>query len=372
MKLTGLRVVDLSVFLPGPYLTMSLADHGAEVIKVEAPGIGDPAREIGKRDGPSTVFFRNFNRGKRSVVLDLKTEVGRLALLRLVDRADVFVEAFRPGVMARLGLDFESLARRNPRLVYCSISAFGQEGPYRDRPAHDLATEALGGILSINLGHDGTPAIPGLPAADLLSALQGLSGILMALYRRERTGQGDFLDISMQASILAACPNIVGSVFAEGLQPVVENERSLGGSAFYQVYQTADRRHLVLGGQEIKFVRNLLDAFGRPDFVSLCEMGPGPHQAPLVAFLREKFREKTLVQWSAWFEGRDICFAPVNSLPEAFDDPQAKAFGTLHTDELGRKHLAPAIRFRNERASPNWKEPTLGEATAQYCGSLSP
>jgi crotonobetainyl-CoA:carnitine CoA-transferase CaiB-like acyl-CoA transferase len=361
VKLEGLRVVDLSVFLPGPYLTMALADHGAEVIKVEAPG-GDPGREIGQSDGPSTVFFRTVNRGKRSLVLDLKTADGREALLRLVDTADVFVEAFRPGVMKRLGIDYETLSARNPGLVYCSISAFGQDGPYRDRPAHDLATEALAGITGITLGDDGRPAIPGIAIADIVSSLHALSGVLMALLRRKETGRGDYIDVSMHEAVLAACPNVLGPVFAEGRQPVPKDERSMGGSAFYRIYETRDGRHLVLGGQEIKFVRNLLGAFDRLDLVPLCEQGPGPHQAPVIGFLAETFKLRTLAEWTAWFENRDVCFAPVNTLPEAFDDPQIAARATVHVDERGRRHVAPVVRFRDEPARPRWQEPELAEA----------
>ncbi len=176
MKLAGIRVVDLSGFLPGPYLSMEMADHGAEVIKVEQPGEGDPGRHIGLSDGPHTVFFRNLNRGKKSIVLDLKSQQGRDELLSLVATADVFIESFRPGVAGRLGIDYETLDALNPRLVYCSISAFGQDGPYRDRPAHDLAVEALSGVLSLNVGRDSAPAIPGVPVADLLAGLQGLAG----------------------------------------------------------------------------------------------------------------------------------------------------------------------------------------------------
>jgi crotonobetainyl-CoA:carnitine CoA-transferase CaiB-like acyl-CoA transferase len=342
---------------------MALADHGAEVIKIEPPG-GDPAREIGRSDGPSGIFFRNFNRGKRSVVIDLNAPEGREALLRLVDSADVFVEAFRPGVMQRLGFDYETLAARNPRLVYCSSSAFGQDGPDRNRPAHDLATQSIAGILSITLGADGAPAIPGIPAADVFAALQGLSGILMALYRREQTGRGDFLDISMQESILAATRNVLGPVFADGQQSIAGHERSLGGSAFYNVYETGDARHIVLGGQELKFVR--------PEFIALCEQGPGPRQEPLIAFLRATFRQKTFAEWLAWLEGRDICFAPVNTLPEALNEPHLKARGAVYTDETGRRHLAPVIRFRDEPAAPRWNEPELGEATALYARPAAP
>jgi len=175
VKLEGLRVLDLTLFLPGPYLTLALADHGAEVIKVEPPGEGDPTRHLGLSDGDSTVYFRNLNRGKKSVVMDLKKPDEREALLKLCESADVFVESFRPGVVERLGVSYEQVSARNPRIVYCSISAFGQRGPLRDRPAHDLAVESLSGVISLNLGQDGKPTIPALPVADLVCALQGLS-----------------------------------------------------------------------------------------------------------------------------------------------------------------------------------------------------
>lgn len=365
MKLEGLRVVDLSVFLPGPYLSLSLADHGAEVIKVEQPGEGDPGRHIGLSDGPSTVFFRSLNRGKKSVVLDLKTDEGREKVLQLSDTADVFLETFRPGVAARLGVDYPTLSARNPRLVYCSISAFGQDGPYRERPAHDLAVEALAGALSINLGNDGAPAMPGIVSADMLASLQALSGVLMALLRRERTGRGDYLDIAMHDATLAALPNALGPTLAENRHPMPKEERSWGGSAFYRLYKTKDDRHLALGGQELKFVRNLLGALGRTDFVPLCAQGPGPHQQPLVAYLEDLFSQQTLAYWEKWFDQRDICFAPVKTLPEALTDEQAAFRNMVLTDETGRRHVAPAIRFQDEPARPVLREPMLGEHNAE-------
>lgn len=361
MKLEGVKVVDLSVFLPGPYLTMAMADHGAEVIKVEPPGEGDPGRQIGAADGPSSVFFKNANRGKKSVVLDLKSEDGRAALYRLCDGADVFVESFRPGVMRRLGFDWETLSARNPRLVYCSISAFGQDGPYRDLPAHDLATEAYAGVLSLTHGRDGVPAIPGLAAADILSALQALSGVVMALFRRATTGRGDRIDIAMQHAALAALPNVLGPAMAGLSQPDPKHERTTGGSAFYQIYDTADGRHLVLGGQELKFVRTLLGRLDRLDLVPLCERGPGPHQAPVIDFLRGVFRQRTLADWMDWFKGMDVCVAPVNTLREALDDPNIRARGLVLTDGQGREHIAPVVRFALEPARPVLHEPALDE-----------
>lgn len=368
MKLDGIRVVDLSVFLPGPYMTMTLADHGAEVIKVEPPGGGDPTREIGERDGPETVYFRNLNRGKRSVVADLKSPAGREAVLTLCDTADVFVETFRPGAAARLGLDYGTLAARNPRLVYCSISAFGQTGPYRDRPAHDLTVEAMAGITGITLGADDRPAIPGVAIADMTASLQALSGILMALFRRERTGRGDHLDISMHEAVLTAAPNVLGPVLAEGRQPVPKHERSLGGSAFYRIYETADRRHIVLGGQEMKFVRNFLGLLGRLDLAPLCERGPGPHQEPVMEALAEAFRSATLAEWMTRLESLDLCYGPVATLPEALEDPHVLARNAVLTDEAGRRHLAPAIRFLEEPATPDLAAPALGAHSAAYLG----
>jgi crotonobetainyl-CoA:carnitine CoA-transferase CaiB-like acyl-CoA transferase len=359
MKLEGIRVIDLSLFLPGPYLTLMLADHGAEVIKVEPPGEGDPTRHLGPRDGGETVYFRNLNRGKKSVVVDLKNPQDREALLGLCDAADVFVESFRPGVVDRLGVGYEALRARNPRIVYCSISAFGQRGAHRERPAHDLAVEALSGVLSITLGQDGRPAIPGLPLADLLASLHGLAGVLMALLRREKTGQGDFIDIAMHDSMLAGSPNVLGPTFAENRQPVPTHERSTGGSAFYRLYPSADGRWLALGGQEPKFVRNLLGALGRLDLAPLCEK-PGPHQQPVMEFLEKTFRGKTLAENLAFLSTLDVCYAPVNTLPEALEAAADK----LLRDELGRRHLAPPIRFRDEPARPRLREPRLGEHDA--------
>ena len=265
MKLEGLRVVDLSWFLPGPYLTTALCDHGATVIKVEPPGEGDPGRQIRPVDERTTVFFRNMGRGKKSVVLDLKSEQGRADLFRLASEADVLVESFRPGVAARFGVGYDAVSAANPGIVYCSISAFGQDGAYPGRAAHDLALEAMTGVLSLTLGDDGRPAIPGIPVADLVSGLHGLSGVLMALLRRQTTGKGDYIDVSMHEALMASCANVVGTAFTDGTHPDVKNQRTTGGSAFYRVYDTSDGRQLVIAGQEMKFIKSLLDALGKPE-----------------------------------------------------------------------------------------------------------
>jgi crotonobetainyl-CoA:carnitine CoA-transferase CaiB-like acyl-CoA transferase len=322
-RLAGLRVVDLTQFLPGPMMTLMLADQGAEVTKVEPPA-GDPARGMPPFVDGDSVWFRNLNRGKTCVTLDLKTDQGRTALWRLVDAADVFVEGFRPGVAARLGFGADAVRARNPRIVYCSISAFGQSGPLADHPAHDLAVQALSGFLSVNDGPGGTPVVPGVPSADMAAGLTALSGVLMALLARERTGVGDTLDIAMFDSLLPWSAHIAGEALAGGAPPRSASQRSLGGAAFYQVYACADGRHIVLGGREAKFADELLTALGRPDMIPVAA-APAGEQRLLIDFLRATFATRTRDDWTGWFAGRDIAFAPVLDFREALDQPNIAA-----------------------------------------------
>ncbi len=355
-KLTGIRVVDLSVFLPGPMMTMMMADQGAEVIKVEAAG-GDPARDQAPFESGQSVWFRNLNRGKRSVVLDLKSDDGKAALWALIDGADVFVEGFRPGVMKRLGFDHEVVAARNPRIVYCSISAFGQTGDLAHHPAHDMAVQALGGFMSVNDGPDGTPVVPGAPSADMAAGLTALSAVLMALVGREKTGKGDFIDCAMFDSLLPWCAHIAGSAIMGGDPPRSASQRSLGGAAFYNVYACADGRHVVLGGRELKFATNLLTALGRADLIAHAER-PAGEQGELIAFLRETFATRTRDEWVAWFADKDVAFSPVLDFREALDSPHI-AERELLVEHDGAHMVAPAIRFANEGWTPR-PAPALG------------
>jgi crotonobetainyl-CoA:carnitine CoA-transferase CaiB-like acyl-CoA transferase len=317
------------------------------------------------------VFFRNLNRGKRSVVLDLKDPAQREQLLALADTADVFVEGFRPGVVDRLGVGPAAIAARNPRIVYCSISSFGQDSRYRQRPAHDLAVESLAGVIGLAAGGDGTPPIPALPAADLMSGMNALAGVLMALYRREQTGRGDYLDVAMCDSVLAACANVLGPTLAENRAPNPGHERSTGGSAFYRIYATRDGRHVALGGQEPKFVRALLGPLGRDDLIALCDRGPGPHQQPVMEFLAAEFGRRTLAECLAWLEPLDLCYAPVNTMPEALADPNLAERGMVLRDALGRRHIGTAIKFRAEPARIELHEPGHGEHTDTVLAALA-
>ena len=360
MKMEGYKILDLSLFLPGPMLTQILADHGADIIKVEPP-TGEPVRNVGYVEGGATTWFRNTNRGKRSVVLDLKSAKDHSIFLDLCRTADVIIEAFRPGVVDRLDVGPDTVTSLNPRAVYCSISAFGQTGPEAQRPAHDLSIEALAGVVSLNLGRDGHPANPHMPVADIAGAMTALTAILMALLRREKTGKGDVIDISMQDSTMAWLPNVVGPVFAEDRAPIVQNERSFGGYAFFSIYETSDARHLTLGGVENKFAKALLIELGRADLIEAATGPPGPKQDPVKGFLREIFAKKTLEYWVTWFQGHDVCFAPVLNLHEAWHSPQVAAREMLLKDDQGNHHIGTPIRYRNEPGRPNLSLPDLDE-----------
>lgn len=364
MKMDGYRILDLSLYLPGPMLTQTLADHGADVIKIEPP-TGEPVRKVGYLEGGTTTWFRNTHRGKRSIVLDLKSPKDHAVFMDLCRDADVVIEAFRPGVVDRLGVGPDAVMAVNPRAVYCSIAAFGQTGPEAKRPAHDLSIEALAGVVSLNLGRDGHPVNPHMPVADVAGSMTALAAILMALLRREKTGKGDVIDISMQDSTMAWLPNVVGPVFAEDRAPVIANERSFGGYAFFSIYETADARHLTLGGVEPKFARTLLTDLGRPDLIDAAISPPGPTQEPAKAFLRETFAKQTLDHWIQWFDGRDVCFAPVLNLHEAWHSPQVDAREMLLTDAEGNRHIGTPIKYRDEPGRPDLSLPDLDEHGAE-------
>lgn len=365
MKMEGFRILDLSQFLPGPMLTQMLCDNGAEVIKIEPPS-GEPVRNVGYRAGGTSVWFRNTHRGKKSVMLDLKDPAGVAAFLELAKIAHVVVEAFRPGVVDRLGVGYEAVSAVNPGIVYASISAFGQSGPERLRPAHDLAIEAMAGVVSLNLGSDGKPTNPHMPVADLAGSLTALAGILMALLRRERTGLGDYIDISMQDATMSWLPNVTGPVFAENRAPRVKEERSFGGYAFFSIYETADGKFVALGGVEHKFVHNLLEALERPDLIEIACGGPGPGQKPVKDFLAATFRTRTRDEWSAWFADKDVCFAPVLDLHEAFHLPHIAARDMLVRDDEGNLHIGLPVKYRREPGRIDPALPALGQHNGEY------
>ncbi len=369
LKLEGIRVIDLSRFLPGPWVALTMADHGADVIKIESRE-GEPTRRLGPPIAGFSAYFRNTQRGKKSLTLDLKAEAGREILLRLAERSDVVIESFRPGVMERLGLGYQAVRARAPRIVYCSLSAFGQDGPFAQRPSHDAGAQAMAGVLSLGQSGGREPSLPTLPMADIALGSNALIGILMALLRRERSGEGDLVDVAMIDSLMSWTPHIVGSVLAGHRPPDLASERLYGGAAFYNVYRTADGRHLVLSGAEMNFVENLLNALGRPDLVAVCREPWGAAQEPVKRFLAQTFAAKTLAEWDRWLADKGVCYAPVLDLEEAWHSQALRARGMVVADDDGVENLGTPIHFRAEPGRPQGRLAQQGEHTDEILAAL--
>jgi crotonobetainyl-CoA:carnitine CoA-transferase CaiB-like acyl-CoA transferase len=360
--LDGLRVLDLTRLLPGPFCTMLLADLGADVIKIEDPDGGDPLRHTPPLQGDTGALFLLVNRNKRSLALDLKTERGRDVFLKLADGADVVVEGFRPGVMDRLGIGYDVLKERNARLVYASISGYGQAGPYRDRAGHDLNYLALAGVIGYNVGRDGRPVPPAVQVADLGSGSFAALAILAAVISSRQSGQGQCVDVSLFASAVAWLPTLIAPLFATGRAQPPGQPILAGGLAQYDVYQTADGRYVTLGALEPKFLQNFLERVGRLDLLRV-------RPDVLRAELEGVFASRTLADWVEALEGVDTCFAPVTSLHETTCDPQVEALGLLTSVEHARlgalRQIGPPFVFSGTPAAVRRPPPDLGEHTAE-------
>lgn len=325
--LRGVRVLDLSRLLPGPFLTMVLADMGADVVKVEDPRVGDYMRAFPPAKGGIAGRFLAVNRGKRSLALDLKTAAGQSALLAMAAQADVVVESFRPGVMDKLGVGYAALAAANPAIVLCSVSGYGQTGPYVDRAGHDIDYLALAGVLAMTGPAGGAPLQPGAQIADLAGgALWGATAILGALvgrYKPGGDGRGCHLDISMTEGALALLAAEVGN-FDCGARPTRGVESLNGGLACYGVYRTADDRYLAVGALEPKFWIALNQALGRPPAVVEL-IGDAAQQARVRAELAAIFAEKTAAEWDAILGAHDCCVEIVSELEELPQHPLHQA-----------------------------------------------
>ncbi|MEZ4360982.1 MAG: CaiB/BaiF CoA-transferase family protein [Kofleriaceae bacterium] len=326
--LQDLRVLDLSRLLPGPFLSMVLADLGADVVKVEDPRLGDYLRGFPPAKGGLGGRFLAINRGKRSVALDLKADAGRLALLRMVERADVVIESFRPGVLAKLGLGYDALRARNPGIVLCSISGYGQDGPYVHRAGHDLNYIALAGVLGMTGARDGAPTMPGVQLADLAGgALWGATGILAALLQRGRTGRGAHLDLSMTEGALSLLVAELGNLDC-GADPRRGAELLNGGAACYGVYRTKDDRYLSVGALEPKFYLAFNRALGRRQ--DLAELAGSPAQQEATrAEIAAILAERTLAEWLEVLAEHDCCCEPVLEMHELAAHPLHQARGVF-------------------------------------------
>jgi alpha-methylacyl-CoA racemase len=326
--LAGLKVLDLSRLLPGPYATLVLADLGAQVDKLEDPTGGDYLRNMGPEFADVSAFFYALNRNKRSLALDLKRSEGAAAVRRLVRAYDVLVESFRPGVMEKLGLSYEMLSRENRRLVYCSISGYGQTGPDRLRSGHDVGYMARAGVLGYGGEKDGAPALPGGQVADVGGgSLFAVAGILAALYERERTGRGRFVDVSMTEGAAAFFHMQLGARLAAGAASVPlrrGSELLNGGAPCYGVYRAKDGRYLAVGALEPKFFQGFCEVIGRPDLAASGH-DTGEQGARARAEIAQTIASRTCAEWVGLFRTVDACVEPVLEGSEIEEDPQHRA-----------------------------------------------
>jgi alpha-methylacyl-CoA racemase len=363
--LSGIKVLDFSTLLPGPLASLILAEAGAEVIKVERPGRGDEMRSYEPKLGKDSANFALLNRGKRSLAIDLKDPEGRERLAPLLGGADVVIEQFRPGVMDRLGLGYETLKERNPRLVYCSITGYGQSGPKAGVAGHDLNYIAETGLLGLSAGADGAPVIPPALIADIAGgAYPAVINILLALQQRERTGEGCRLDVAMCDNLFTFMYWGLGSGFAAGRWPRPGDELVTGGSPRYQIYRTADDRFLAAAPLEERFWQRFCELIGLEEALRDDARDPKATRARIA----ELVRWRTAAEWEDVFGGEDVCCAIVASLEEALEAPHFRARG-LFSDEIaaGERRvpalpvpLAPAFRTSDAKSYPE-----LGEANGR-------
>jgi len=307
--LSGITVIDLSRLLPGPYCSMILADHGARVISVES-----------KQFMADGLFINTVNRNKEHMSLNLKSEEGKQIFLRLIEKADVMLEGFRPGVVDRLGVDYESMRKVNPKIIYCSITGYGQDGPMRDRVGHDVNYLSYAGVLNLIGEPDRPPSIPGMPIADIAAGgMNAAIGILLALFAREKTGRGQYIDISMTDGMVAFLPVALFFQQLTGQDPRRANAMLSHRYACYNTYETADGRYLSVGAVENRFWKTLCEHFGVPQYTSLQYDDSGRNE--ILHFMRGTFKKKTLAEWDAELADLEICYGRVQTFSEMLADP---------------------------------------------------
>ncbi|MEE4265173.1 MAG: CaiB/BaiF CoA-transferase family protein [Desulfobacteraceae bacterium] len=307
--LDGITVIDLSRLLPGPYCSMILADHGARVIAVED-----------KRFLADGLFFNLINRNKEHMSLNLKTDKGQEIFYRLIEKADVLLEGFRPGVVDRLGVGYESVRRANPKIIYCSITGYGQNGPFRDRVGHDANYLSYAGVLDLIGEKDRPPSIPGVQIADIAGGgMNAAIGILLALFARKNTGKGQYIDISMTDGMVGFLPAALFFRQLTGQEPTRADGILSHRYACYNTYETADGRYLSIGAVENRFWKQLCDTLEIPEYAPL--QYDEKRRAEILQTMRQTFKQKTLDEWDAILADLDICWGKIQSTKEVLEDP---------------------------------------------------
>lgn len=371
--LSGIRILDLSRLLPGAYASQMLADFGADVIKIEEPGSGDYGRFMPPHGaGGMSLYFLATNRNKRSMTLNLKTERGREVFLRLLKEADVLLESFRPGVLERLGLGYERLKKDNPRLVYCAISGYGQDGPYRLRAGHDLNYAGYAGLLDYNRSPGGEPAMPATQLGDLAGgSFMAVIGILAALQGRTQTGEGRMVDVSMTEGVMALLPLISMAYLNTSEAPKPGMSSLDGGLPCYNIYETRDGKHITLAALEYKFWHTFCTRIEHLELLPF-HLPAGPEErAEAIEMLRGIFKTRTRDEWLAELAEIDACVGPIYGIDEALNDPHAQARGS---SILGKQVGESAETFRTLPTFPRisgveqeqrYAPPGLGEHTSE-------
>ena len=373
--LEGLRVLDLTRVLAGPYATQSLGDLGAEVIKVEPPH-GDDTRKFPPFAGQESHYFLALNRNKKSLVIDLKQEAGKDLLRRLAAKSDILIENYRPGVMDKLGLGYEALCAINPRLIYCSISGFGQTGPLRDKPSFDIVTQAMSGALSIN-GEKGRPPVKlGLPIGDMVGGVYGPIAILAALHERSLTGRGRLIDISLHDGLIGMLGYLAQLSFVTG-----EDPRPVGSMhptiVPYGSFAAADG-YIIIAVLSETFWPKLCQALERPELAEDKRFSTLPdrreNREVLEEIISEVIRSKTVVEWERRLEDFDVPYAPILSISEALSHPHARARDMVVTAEhrdIGEISMTGRpVKYPGARQAALTAPPALGEHTHQVLRDL--
>jgi crotonobetainyl-CoA:carnitine CoA-transferase CaiB-like acyl-CoA transferase len=374
--LQRLTVVDLSSHLSGPYCAMLLADHGADVIKVERPDGGDDARGMPPFVGGESAPFMIWNRNKRSVVIDLKSEEGKAQLLALVDQADVLIENFRPGTLDRLGLGWSVLSARNPRLIYAAISGFGQTGPYRERGGFDLITQGMSGLMSVTGPKDGPPHRMPIAISDVAAGMHLAVGVLAALEARHHTGRGQLVETSLLESAMSYGVYEAAHVAATGERPPRLGQAHRGSSP-YQVFPTADG-WITVGAAQSNFWTRLCGMLGAPELEADPRFATNADRVrnneALVALLEARFREKPSAHWLEALQKLGIPSGPVLEFEEAMADPHIVARGmvveTEHPAAGTIRTLGIPVKMSDTPGTLRRPAPRLGEHTAEVLGSL--
>lgn len=353
LPLTDIRILDLSRLLPGPYLTQLLADLGAEVIKVETPLAGDLARLAPPEMGLGKMY-ETINQGKKSLALNYRNPRGRELFLQLAATADVILEGFRPTIADKYGIGYQAVRAVKADIVYCSLSGYGQEGPYQQRAGHDFNYLSIGGAFSLN-GRPGERPIPyGLPVADLSGGMLAAIAILGALVGRERNRQGMYLDMALLDGVISWMTPLALSAYFSGLQVSAGTHPLLGGRAFFNVYETYDGKYLTLAAIEPHFWGDFCKTVGRTDLIER-QFDPA-----ISTEIESIFKQKTRAEWLSLFAGNDACVEPVNSLEEMLSDPQVQARGYIRMEDGMPVGMQSPFVFARQDHSP---APVLGADT---------